>query len=108
VAPWGLCESPYWHAEIQKENVDAYENRLDTLASRSRAVAAELGRVRQPYAAYAARDREQASTDPAACQRLADRSAVLAAMAARSRELLERGRLVLSDETTKCSFCSTP
>jgi len=83
------------HAKIQQENVDVYETRLEALASRGRTVAAELGRVRQQYAAYAARDREQASTDPAACQRVADRSAVLAAMAARSRELLERGRLVV-------------
>ncbi|MDM0003880.1 hypothetical protein QTI51_04145 [Variovorax sp. J22G73] len=83
------------HAKTQKENTDAYEIRLEVLAGRGRTVAAELGRVRQQYADYAARDREQASTDPAACQRVADRSAVLAAMAARSRELLERGRLVV-------------
>lgn len=83
------------HAKNQKENVDVYEDRLDVLAQRSRTVAAELGRVRKQYAAFATRDREQASTDPAACQRVADRSAVLAAMAARGRELLERGRLVV-------------
>jgi cytidylate kinase len=83
------------HAKTQQENVDAYETRLDALDSRGRTVAAELGRVRKQYADYAARDREQASTDPAACQRVADRSAVLAAMASRSRELLERGRLVV-------------
>ncbi|MNY72701.1 hypothetical protein D3C86_2113170 [compost metagenome] len=51
--------------------------------------------MREQYRAYAARDREQAVSDPAACQRVADRSAVLAAMAARGRELLERGRLVV-------------
>jgi hypothetical protein len=83
------------HAKTQKENVDAYETRLENLAGRGRTVAAELGRVRKQYADYVARDREQASTDPAACQRVADRSAVLAAMAARSRELLDRGRLVV-------------
>jgi len=83
------------HAKTQQENVDVYETRLEAMAGRGRTVAAELGRVRQQYAAYAARDREQAATDPAACQRVADRSEVLAAMAARSRELLERGRLVV-------------
>jgi hypothetical protein len=83
------------HARTQTENVDAYEARLKTLDGRGRAVAAELSRVRKQYADYAARDREQASIDPAACQRVADRSAVLAAMAARSRELLEGGRLVV-------------
>jgi hypothetical protein len=51
--------------------------------------------MRKQYADFAARDRDQAGSDPAACQRVADRSAVLAAMAARSRELLERGRLVV-------------
>ncbi|MCY1559748.1 hypothetical protein D9M68_968160 [compost metagenome] len=65
------------------------------LDGRGRAVAAELGRVREQYRAYAARDREQGITDPAACQRVADRSAVLAVMAARSRELLEQGRLIV-------------
>jgi hypothetical protein len=83
------------HGKTQKENVDVYEDRLNVLAQRGRTFAAELGRVRKQYADYAARDREQPSTDPAACQRVADRSAVLAAMAARSRELLERGRLVV-------------
>ncbi len=83
------------HAMTQKENVDVYEIRLEELAARGRNVVAELGRVRKQYADYAARDREQASNDPATCIRIADRSAVLAAMAARSRELLERGRLVV-------------
>jgi len=83
------------HAKDQQENVDAYEIRLADLAGRGRTIAAELGRVRKQYADYAARDRQQAATDPVACQRVADRSAVLAAMAARGRELLERGRLVV-------------
>ncbi|PLC07466.1 hypothetical protein CY658_10975 [Variovorax sp. RO1] len=83
------------HAKTQKENVDAYEARLAVLASRGRTVAAELGRVREQYRTFAAIDRAQAVSGPAACQRVSDRSAVLAAMAARSRELLERGRLVV-------------
>lgn len=83
------------HAKTQQENIDAYEARLGSLDERRRAVAAERDRMRKQYADYVARDRSQASSDPAACQRLADRSAVLAAMAARSRELLEGGRLVV-------------
>jgi hypothetical protein len=83
------------HAKTQQENVDAYEAGLEALAGRGRTIAADLGRVCKHYADYAARDREQATTDLAACQRIADRSTVLAAMAARSRELLERGRLVV-------------
>jgi len=83
------------HAKTQQENVDIYENRLKSLAGRGHTVAVEFGRVRKQYSACAARDREETATDPAACQRVADRSAVLAAMAARSRELLERGRLVV-------------
>jgi hypothetical protein len=83
------------HAKSQQENVDAYETKLAVLDGRSRAVAGDAERMRKQYAAFAARDREQATTDPSACQRVAVRSAVLAAMAARSRELLERGRLVV-------------
>jgi len=83
------------HAKTQQENVNAYEARLGALDERRRAVAAERGRMRKQYVDYIARDRDQASSDTTACQRLADRSAVLAAMAARSRELLEGGRLIV-------------
>ena len=83
------------HAKTQQENVDAYEKKLAVLDGRRRAAAGDAERVRQQYAAFAARDRGQAASDPAACQRVADRSAILAAMAARGRELLERGRLVV-------------
>lgn len=92
------------HAKTQKENVDAYEARLANLDGRRRAVAADRDRVRQQFAAYVAGDREQAATDPVACQRLADRSAVLAAVAARSRELLERGRLVVEGRDNEVQF----
>lgn len=83
------------HAQTQQENVDAYEKKLAVLDGRRRAAAGDAERVRQQYAAFSARDRDQAASDPAACQRVADRSAILAAMAARGRELLERGRLVV-------------
>lgn len=83
------------HAKTQQENVNAYEEKLSMLDGRRRAAAGAAERLRRQYAAFAARDRGQAATDPAACQRVADRSAVLAAMAARSRELLERGRLIV-------------
>ncbi|UVH54654.1 hypothetical protein NWF24_17560 [Variovorax paradoxus] len=83
------------HAKTQQENVNAFETRLKVLADRGRAIAADRDRVRKQYDDFAARDRDQAATDPAACQRVADRSAVLAAMAARSRELLEGGRLLV-------------
>lgn len=83
------------HAKTQQENVDAYETKLAVLDGRRRAAAGDAERLRKQYAAYASRDRDQAVGDPVACQRVADRSAVLAAMAARSRELLERGRLVV-------------
>lgn len=60
--------------------------------------------MRKQYADYVARDRNRAATDPVACQRLADRSAVLAAMAARSRELLEGGRLVVERRDNEVQF----
>ncbi|MGO4608491.1 hypothetical protein AB4142_19345 [Variovorax sp. 2RAF20] len=83
------------HAKAQQENVNAYEKKLAALDSRRRAAASDAERMREQFTAFASRDRDEASSDPAACQRVADRSAVLAAMAARSRELLERGRLVV-------------
>jgi hypothetical protein len=83
------------HAKVQQENINAFESRLEVLAAHGRNVASDRDRLRKQYTAFAARDRDQTSSDPAACHRVADRSEVLAAMAARSRELLERGRLVV-------------
>ena len=51
--------------------------------------------MRRQFTAFAARDRDQVASDPAACLRVADRSAVLGDLAARGRELLERGRSVV-------------
>ncbi|WP_285413656.1 hypothetical protein [Variovorax sp. efr-133-TYG-130] len=83
------------HAQVQKENIDAYEKKLANLDSRRRAAAGDVERVRKQFADYAARDRDQAASDRAACLRVADRSAVLAGVAARGGELLERGRFVV-------------
>lgn len=83
------------HAKTQQENFDAYEKKLAALDGRRRAAAGDAERVRQQYAVYAARDRDQAATDPAACIRIADRSAILATLAAEGRELLSEGRLVV-------------
>ncbi len=83
------------HTKNQQENVDAYEAKLATIEGRRRAAAGDADRVRKQFAAYASRDREQSTTDLAACIRIADRSSVLAGMAARGRELLERGQLVV-------------
>ncbi|RRH80127.1 hypothetical protein EH244_31105 [Variovorax beijingensis] len=83
------------HAKAQKENVDAYEKKLAALDGRRRSAAGNAERMRQQFADFAARDRDQAASDPAACQRVADRSAVLGGLAARGRELLERGRFVV-------------
>lgn len=83
------------HAQAQKEHIDAYEKKLASLDSRRRAAAGDVERMRKQFADYAARDRHQAASDPAACFRIADRAAVLAGVAARGRELLERGRLVV-------------
>ncbi|RSZ28803.1 hypothetical protein EJO66_31145 [Variovorax beijingensis] len=83
------------HAQAQQENVDAYERKLAVLDGRRRAADRNVERLRKQFADYAAHDREQAATDPAACQRIADRSAVIAGLASRGRELLERGRIVV-------------
>ncbi|CAN7330082.1 hypothetical protein [Variovorax paradoxus] len=83
------------HAQAQKENVDAYEKKLAALDGRRRAAAGDAERMRKQFAAFAARDRDQAASDPAACLRIANRSAVLGDLAARGAELLERGRIVV-------------
>ncbi|WGT65008.1 hypothetical protein [Variovorax paradoxus] len=83
------------HAKAQQENVNAYEKKLAVLDGRRRAAAGDAERMRQQFAAFAARDRDEAASDPAACQRVADRSAVLGDLAARGAELLERGRIVV-------------
>ena len=83
------------HAKAQQENVNAYEKKLDTLDGRRRAAAGDAERVRQQFAAFAARDRDQAASDPAACQRLANRSAILGDLAARGAELLRSGRFIV-------------
>ena len=83
------------HARTQQEIVDGYENTLHGLESERAAAASDAQRVRGQFAAFAARDREAARTDPAACERVADRSAVLAGLAAEGRELLSEGRLVV-------------
>lgn len=83
------------HAKAQKENVDAYEKKLAVLDGRRRAAAGDAERMRQQFVAFAAGDRDQAASDPIACQRLADRSAVLAGLAARGAELLRSGRLIV-------------
>lgn len=92
------------HAKAQKENVDAYEKKLAVLDGRRRAAAGDAERMRKQFADFAARDRDQAASDPVACQRIADRSAVLAGLAARGRELLERGRLVVEGRDAEVSL----
>jgi len=89
------------HAKAQKENVDAYEKKLAVLDGRRRAAAGDAERMRQQFAAFAARDRGEAASDPAACQRLADRSAVLGELAARGAELLRSGRIIVEQRNAE-------
>ncbi|TPG26543.1 hypothetical protein [Variovorax guangxiensis] len=83
------------HAAQQQEIFDVYESRLKTLQDRRNVDAADAQRVRQQLTTFAARDREAARTDPTACERVADRSAVLADVAAEGRDLLAEGRRVV-------------
>ena len=83
------------HAKAQEENVNVYEKKLAVLDGRRRAAAGDAERMRKQFAAFAARDRDQAASDPTACQRLADRSAVLGDLAARGAELLRSGRIIV-------------
>ena len=83
------------HAKSQQENIDAYEKKLAELDGRRRAAASDAERLRKQFTAFAARDRDQASRDPAACQRVADRSEILGDLAARGAELLRSGRVIV-------------
>lgn len=83
------------HATNQQEIVDAYETRLKTVQDGRFADAADAQRVRRQLTVFAARDREAARSDPAACERVANRSAVLADVAAEGRDLLAEGRRVV-------------
>ena len=83
------------HAKTQQENVNAYEKKLAVLDGRRRAAAGDAERMHKQFATFAARDRNQAASDPIACQRVADRSAVLGDLAARGAELLRSGRNIV-------------
>ena len=83
------------HATNQQEIVDVYEARIKAVQDGRNSDAADSQRVRRQLAAFAARDREAARSDPAACERVADRSAVLADVAAEGRDLLSEGRRVV-------------
>ncbi|MDQ0609523.1 hypothetical protein QFZ83_003694 [Variovorax sp. W1I1] len=83
------------HAKAQQENVNAYEKKLAVLDGRRRAAVGDAERLRNQFTAFAARDRDEASSDPAACRRVADRAAVLGSLAARGAELLRSGRIIV-------------
>ncbi|QGW82920.1 hypothetical protein [Variovorax paradoxus] len=95
------------HAKAQQENVNAYEKKLAALDGRRRAAAGDAERMRQQFAAFAARDRDQATSDPAACKRIADRSAVLADLAARGAELLRSGRVIVEQRDAEVGVLLT-
>lgn len=83
------------HATTQQEIVDAYEARLKTVQDGRTADADRAERVRRQFAASAARDREAARIDPAACERVADRSELIAGAAAEGGQLLAETRRAL-------------
>jgi hypothetical protein len=77
------------HAANQQEIVDVYTGIVQRLESGHAAAVADAQRVSRQLAARAARDREAARSDPVACERVADRSEVLAGVAGEGGELLE-------------------
>lgn len=84
------------HAAQQQETVHAFEKTIRTLEAGRAGNAARAERVRLQFAATAARDRAAARSDPAACERVADRSEVLGATAAEGGELLAEARRALA------------
>lgn len=92
------------HAKAQQENVNAYEKKLAALDELRRAAAGDAERMRKQFADFAARDRNEATGDPAACQRVKDRSAVLASLAARGAELLRSGRVIVEQRDAEVAL----
>lgn len=83
------------HASTQQETVHAYESKLKTLVARGAADADYRRRMSGQFAASAASDRQEARGDAAACERIADRSQVVAGLADEGVELLIEGRSIV-------------
>lgn len=92
------------HAAQQQESVHAFEQTIRTLEADRADDAAHADRVRLQFAATAARDRAAARSDPAACERVADRSEVIAAAAAEGGELLAEARRALERRDAEVSL----
>jgi len=92
------------HAKAQQEYVNAYEKKLAVLDGLRRTAAVDAERLRKQFTAFAARDRDEATSDPAACQRVADRSAVLGSLAARGAELLRSGRIIVEQRDAEVAL----
>ncbi|RIX79106.1 hypothetical protein [Acidovorax cavernicola] len=83
------------HAAQQQEIVDVYTRIVQTLEAGRADDAARADRLSRQFAASAARDRQAARSDPVACERVADRSEVLAGAAAEGGQLLIEARRAL-------------
>lgn len=94
----------FLHAANQQEIVDAYEVRLKNVQDGRNADAADAQRVRRQLSAFAARDSEAARSDPAACERVANRSYLLADVAAEGRDLLAEGRRIVEDRDAQVTM----
>lgn len=92
------------HAARQQETVHAFEQTIRTLEAGRAGAAARAERVRLQFAATAARDRAAARSDPAACERVADRSEVITAAAAEGGELLAEARRALERRDAEVSL----
>ncbi|MBB1599987.1 hypothetical protein [Variovorax sp. UMC13] len=92
------------HAAQQQETVHAFEQTIRTVEAGRAGDAARTERVRLQFAATAARDRVAARSDPAACERVADRSEVIAAAAAEGGELLAEARRALARRDAEVSL----
>jgi hypothetical protein len=84
------------HAANQQEIVDVYTQIVHTLETGRADDASRAERVRHQFAASAARDREASRANPAACERLADRSESLGQAAAEGGQLLGEARRAIA------------
>jgi hypothetical protein len=85
------------HAKQQQGIVDAYQTEKRELALRHSRDLDRVARVQYAAGEHAARDRATAASDPAACQRVADRNGTLYGLLDEGFKLVVESRKLLGD-----------
>lgn len=92
------------HTYRQQEITDAYTSQLNKQNADHARELDRAKRVRDAGSAAAARDRDAATGDPAACKRVADRNAVLYDLGSEGFELVVESRKLLQQASNEVTF----